>query len=224
MKMILGLSLFAALSGVGSAQSLIVNGTFEAPSPGVAPAGWGATGPAAVTAQTYSSYGNVGVPSGVGSQFAAFNSGNTVGTSTLTQTVALTAGTEYDLSFLYGNYNGSAVPTVQSLAFSVTSVVGSILDYGGTINASSPGSTLNFSSLLQQYSFLFTASVTGNYVVSFSVSTADTTTSDGILDNVFLTRAVPELNGAVGLPFALMAVLGCGLLSRRRRQSQGALL
>lgn len=219
-KIVTGLGLLMSLSSLGSAQSLIVNGTFETPTATptlgtvVTPPGWTQGGTGRVDVQTYSAYGGT-APAGTGTRFAAFNDFDNAATSSISQVVNLNAGTEYDLSFLFGNFNGTNNSVTQTLQYSIISAT-SVVALSGTINATSSTNT-NFATLLQQFSLLFTAATTEAYTVTFTSTTSATTSSDGILDNVFLTRSVPELNSRVALPLALMTVLGCGLMSRRRR-------
>lgn len=205
------------MAGLGQAQSLIVNGTFEDPaSPAVAaPTGWTVGG--VVTGAPYAAYGGTPPPlASNGAKMATFNFGDGPSGGSLTSTAFnLVAGQLYELTFLFGNFNSSGGSRTQSINVSSSGPASAFTAF--TVTRTS-GNANNFNTLLQLIRVQFTPSTSGSYTLAFTGITPNGNNSDGILDNVFLTRAVPELNASATLPFALLAVLGLSFTTRRRSQ------
>ncbi len=197
--------LMAAAVGVlgcaSQAQAgLITNGTFTNGSGQPSLAGWNASS-SGVNAASEASYASCcGGQNTSAADLAAFGSGQTSGGS-LAQTFATVAGQTYTLTFLYGAF-GANDP--QSLAVSVGNLATSV--------ANSTGSS-NFTNLFNTETFLFTALGATSTLTFRDTSTAGSST-DGLLENVAVSGAVPVPEPA---SLALLAVSAAGVFGVTRR-------
>lgn len=202
-------SLFAA-AGAAQAATLIANGDFE--SDGGSLNGWTVSTSAdgnvqALTAAQYATCcGTTGSePAYSGNHFASYDSGNVIGSATLSQTFHSVAGDHYTLDFDLGAF-GSGTNVVDVTVGGVTQSF--------TATADNNNDTTFHP---QTLSFIGTGAPE---TVSFSVTTtADNT--DALLDNVVL-------NGGALVPepasWALMVVgfgAAGGMLRRRRTPKFG---
>ncbi len=137
--------------------------------------------------------------SGVSGKLLMFNTGDSAPGGSLSQSFATNIGTQYQLSFGYGEL-GSGTQGIN------VTVVGTGTDFSQSITATT--------STLHTYSFSFTASGTSE-TLTFTDTAPSTFGGDGLLDNVLVTgpavTAVPE-------PASAMLLLGgiFALASRRR--------
>jgi len=130
-----------------------------------------------------------------GTQYLAFNSFQGDGTGSISQDLATSVGVEYVVEFSIAGAFGAQ--------HSIT------VDAGG-INSLTQGST---NGLWTTHSFNFVATGTSTTLtLSDNLGAGSTTDSDLLVDNVSVT-AVPE-PGTLGL-----ALLGIGLMAKRRRRS-----
>ena len=135
---------------------------------------------------------------------ADFGGGNGQDDGTISQTFSTTAGTNYSLSFLYG-----AIGTGDGSEASNQSIQ---LNLAGDLIPITAVTTTNFATLLNTYTYTFTA--TGD---SFTIGVTDESLSgndaDGILANVDLEN-IPEPTS-----LALLGVSLLGLRLGRRKRS-----
>lgn len=200
------------LAGNAATQNLVVGGDFENPVVpagseylvGVSPVGWAGTGDLAVQGYAKS------VPSGNGQQWFDLNP-NTDAGSGISQSISLSTGTPYSLSFLF---NGGGGGTTTQIAYS--------LQTASEILLSGSVSTAHMSvydgTPWRVVSVGFVPSVDGVGTLSF---TPNGVYSGGFIDAVSLT-VVPEPCTAGFL--SLGALLGAfALLARRRDRPNQAL-
>ncbi|MBM3964384.1 MAG: DUF4347 domain-containing protein, partial [Planctomycetes bacterium] len=111
----------------------------------------------------------------LGSSSAVFGSGNTANNGVLSQTISTTSGSNYIIGFSYGAFSSS---TSQSLRVQVTS--GGYLVVDQTVSDVGSATTT-----FDDFEFSFTA-LGASTVISFTDTSASTTSVDGVLDNVRL--------------------------------------
>lgn len=136
---------------------------------------------------------------GISGKLLMFNTGDSAPGGTLSQSFATVIGTQYQLSFGYGEL-GSGTQGVN------VTVSGAGTDFSQSITAST--------STLHTYSFSFTASGSSE-TLTFADSAPSTFGGDGLLDNVLITgpavTAVPE-------PASVLLLLGGILVLATRRR------
>jgi uncharacterized protein DUF642 len=146
-----------------------------------------------------------------GNYSAIFNTSDSTPNGLLSQTFATVSGTQYLLTFYYGD-NGSSGQS-QNLDVLVSGI-GTLLSQTANSGNANSGTTI-----FTQINYNFTAN-SASTTLQFTDDSANVTGShDGVLDNVQVT-AVPEANAAwTGFGALLLAVL-----SKRRfwRRSQPA--
>jgi hypothetical protein len=200
-------TVLSALGGVANATptNLVVNGGFESPviSPpyalDVIPTSW--TGQGDLVVQGYAG----AVNSGDGNQWLDLNPGTGPGTG-MAQGITLTAGTQYQFSFLYnGGGGGSTTQIAYSLGSSLSGNVSTATMnvYGGT-----PWAT---------FSTTFIPTISGTETLNF-MPNGDL--SGGFIDAVQISKMSPTPE----LPTYAMLLTGLGLLGfvPRRRKQQAA--
>jgi hypothetical protein len=125
-----------------------------------------------------------------------------VGQSEITQSVNLTAGTQYDFSFLSAAFKGQYGTAYGSVTYDI--VDGSLNSAFGGPQTIVTGDNADWS----QFGSSFTAGTTGTYMVKFDSVPG----SASLIDNVQLNSPVPE-------PLSL-TVLGAGALAVLRRRAR----
>lgn len=177
---------------VGGADVLQISSTYREPA---APA------PAAVTFNSQSGLAAVDIT----------GAGNT-GANTLSQTLTLTAGQQYRLSFFVGRADDGGASGLYNTASSVAAAVTGAATASGTFtNSNVTTNAVNF----QQFDLDFTAAASGSAVFTFTNATSTVANGGNNyagLDSVSLTP-VPE-PAAVGLA----ATAGLGLVGFVRRR------
>lgn len=205
MTLALGFAVAATFGTAASAASLVTNPGFTAGLTGytVTP------GTDIQVDQGYTyiyevSGGTTGSVEQYSNYFATFGQHNEDNVSSLlTNTFDTIAGQKYTLSFDYGQF--ADVSGTQVLSFAVGALTGSITN---------PNVSIDLSTLFQHYSYDFIG--TGSPLqVAFSISPSATFKTDGLLDNVSVVAAVPELStwamfimgfGAVGAAYRRRSV------------------
>ena len=225
------LGLLAAIHPAQAATNIVANGGFDTPDLG---SGY-YYNPTTISPWTFT--GNSGVinpPSDFDSgrptvvapstgQYA-FIQANTGPNGTVYQTLNLTAGTTYNLSFLYAGRNGTPGQTYNDVPYggAANDLVSLIGDTGqGTLFSQ------NFSTISNQGftnfagSFTTTDTQAGNYTLAFSNISAFTSPSDqtSFVDNVNVSAA-PEPSQLAGLAFTGFGALGLILKTRKRKVSE----
>ncbi|WP_295992342.1 PEP-CTERM sorting domain-containing protein [Rugamonas sp.] len=207
--------LLAGLMGLGlisaaSAADLVTNGSFDGGN-----TGWTITD-GAVSIGPLSAYaGCCGVDGSTypyGPNAAFFGGGQEAG-GTLSQTLSTVLNQTYTVTFQYG---AIAAANPQTLLVGVENgasyMSGGISLAGGTVGAIG---TTDQTHLVSPYTFTFTA-LGANTTLFFKDTSINSNNTDGIVDSVAVTAAVPEpetyamLLGGLGL---------VGFMARRRRQA-----
>lgn len=208
------LSLGGALAFLGTpaahAQNLIQNPGFE-----LGITNWNVTGNG--MALTYALAGQAPTPP-FGLQLFSFSPFDATPSAVLSQTFTTTPGTQYSVSFVYGNLNTnpSTVTTQQVLAEALNTSDSALL---GSVTATDiVGFQTSFGAIMDTtYSFFFTA--TGpQTTLRFTDQAPDTISTDGNLDSVVVTGASAPEPGTLCL---LALGLAGGMVARvqRRRDS-----
>jgi len=200
---------FLALGSVPAAQAqLITNGSFETGDF----TGWTLTAPnggtpaASVAGAPGTYFQNVPKPDG--SFISTFGGENQTANALLTQTFATVSGTEYVLRFFYAA-GGEQAQSLQVQAVDV--LTSATLLTQDVVDSTPVADVLNIP--FDEYTYVFTA--TGeNTRLSFRDTSTNTTSTDGLLDNVRVSAAVPEPSAAFLL--ALGALPMGALIARRR--------
>lgn len=216
------LILSAALGAASPVQAapLLTNGDFEGGGLG----GWSSTG--TVNTAPYSAYAGIGMgglnPGLYGTTFASFNAGNSQPNGVLQQIINTVAGQTYTMTFTFGNFNTNVGANTQAVTASAINqgdslVLGSLLAIDSVL-----GRQTNLNNVYggaNPYSFNFVAASTQT-IIQFADSSQSSSTesADGILDNVFVVPAVPELNADGAAPVVSIALLGFLMLTDRRRR------
>ena len=136
----------------------------------------------------------------------------------VSQTLNLTAGTTYNLSFLYAGRNGNGYPSYDGAADDLVSLNG---DSGqGTVFSQNFSTKSNQDFTNFAGSFTTTATQAGDYTLKFTnISTSGDNTS--FIDNVDVSAA-PEPSQLAGLAFTGFGALGLILKTRKRKTSEVA--
>ncbi|NNG24404.1 PEP-CTERM sorting domain-containing protein [Telluria aromaticivorans] len=197
MKLKLATALFA-LAIAGSANANVIkNGNFEN-----AGANWGISGNAAVTTQTQGGfYWGGGSVAQNGTYAVAFNGGDRYANGMLWQGFTTVAGQAYTLSFQYG----STSPWAQSMNYGVFDTVTSKSLVSGWVTDN------NAAGLLDTYRFNFIATSASTILRFADVNANNSTSNDGLLDNVRVDVPEPASLALMGLGF-----LGLGFGRRRK--------
>jgi Protein of unknown function (DUF642) len=194
-----------AIPTIASAN-IVTNGDFEAGS-----TGWSST--ATTGFAPISAYvpccGVTGVYPG-GTSAAFFGWGDLTG-GKIWQDIPTSPGESYNVTFSYGAISANTLQTLDVSALAGPSYTTSL----GSVSLSDTGTT-NLASLLNDYIFSFTASSTYTRI-QFMDTSANTSSVDGVLDNVVVTaNPVP-----VPATLALLAG-GLGLLGFSKRKHASA--
>ena len=200
MKSLLIALLACACTGFAHAD-LVTNGGFENSPLGT---GW-STGGGEVDILPVSAYitccGIDGSSYPYGQNAAFFGAGDVAGGS-LWQDIHTVAGQSYNLSFLYGALAQANLQTMTVQVLDGSTVLASL-------NVGAYG-TFDQTEMVSPFSKLFTAD-SSTTRIEFTDTSAITNSTDGIVDNVSVTAAVPEPES-----YALLLV-GMGVLVARRR-------
>jgi hypothetical protein len=185
-----------------ASANLVQNGDFEAGG-----ADWTTTPTVGFTpVSTYISCcsGTGSYPAAPGAAFLGW--GNTVG-GTLSQTITTVIGQTYAVTFDHGAFGGTG---------SQQSLLASAFDGATTLGSTSASkdATLDFTNIVNSYTFLFTATSTLTQLMFADTSTI-TASTDGILDNVKV-NAVPV---PASLPLLLAGLGLIGYCSRKKTAS-----
>ena len=193
------------LLATGPAQAnLLLNGDFELGTIANAITNW-TTSNIHSSATSGTLYPNVSeqtaslIFAGVSGKLLMFNTGDSAPGGSLSQSFATTIGTQYQLSFGYGEL-GSGTQGIN------VTVVGTGTDFSQSITAST--------STLHTYSFSFTASGSSE-TLTFADTAPSTFGGDGLLDNVLVTA--PEVTAVPEPASALLLLGGIFALASRRR-------
>ena len=219
---------FMSAHPAAAQTNIVYNGSFEVPAPASSP-----SVDQVVTNWTLA--GNVSRETGAGQYYVgasdgnsaiAFNSGNSFVDGTLSQTLgtATVLGTQYSLSFDYGNYAGvgengggqSVLVTVTGtggtlLSETVTPIVG-----GNGYGTSGVGGKANYG----HYTYDFTGDGVKD-TLTFTDKATDGRNSDGALDVVSITQntpasAAPEPSQIAMLGFVVLGMAGLLLKACKR--------
>lgn len=199
------ISFIAVAGSIAVAHAGITNGSFQDGSGNTA-TGWtlGGSNALALTDTDYiTNAGGYGA-SPYGGRFLSFNAGEVAADNWAYQDFATTAGTEYTVSFAYGNFSAS---TLQNLNVSLSD------SFYGTLSsatfADSTGTT-DLSAMWNTASMTFVAA-SSTTRLTFTDAGSTTISTDLFVDNVAV-EAVPE-------PMTMLALAGgaAALLRRRRR-------
>ncbi|MCC5628491.1 DUF642 domain-containing protein [Nostoc sphaeroides] len=186
-KTLLILSAFLAsiLTNLSPAKAvnLIKNGSFDN---GLSQSQWLLLGNVGIS--TYDAYRTIQAI-GISSSepfLVTFNSGNTIPSGSISQTISTIAGQKYVLSFLYGNYRSPG------LSIGTQSIKVDILDSSNASLVSQiiidPTGSNNLGNILSSYSLSFIAT-SNQTIIKFSDTSFETDGIDGFLDNINVTPA-----------------------------------
>jgi hypothetical protein len=197
-----------AVSTSASATTIVTNGSFE--QSGLS--GWTKTGSGTspgigITVITTGGANSTGygdnVPNYDGTHAAFFVDDNAV--ENLSQTVTLTGGVTYSLSFaLFATASGANNP----FTFELTDMLGGILTNSNSSASIPVGQWTN-------YSYDFAAPTDGSYLLNFNFVSGFEPAKDVLLDGVAIAAAVPEPS-----TWAMMILGFCvvGFAAYRRKQ------
>jgi len=199
------ISFIAVAGSIAVAHAGITNGSFQDGS-GTTATGWtlGGSNALALTDADYiANAGGYGA-SPYGGRFLSFNAADVAADNWAYQDFATTAGTEYTVSFAYGNYGAS---TLQTLNVSLSDD-----NYGTLASASFADSTgtTDLSALWNSTSVTFVAA-SSTTRLTFTDAGSTTSSTDLFVDNVAV-EAVPE-------PMTMLALAGGAVALLRRRRA-----
>ena len=218
---------FMSAHPAAAQTNIVANGSFELPAPASSPsvdqtvAGWTLAG----TVSRETGAGQYYVGASDGNSAIAFNSGNSFVDGTLSQTLgtATVLGTQYSLSFDYGNYadvGGNAGG--QSVLVTVTGARGTLFSNtvtaggGNGYGSNGFGGKANYSS----HAYNFTGDG-GIDTLTFTDKATNGHNSDGALDVVSITQntpasAAPEPSQIAMLGFVVLGMAGLLLKACKR--------
>jgi PEP-CTERM motif len=211
---VMGIIVSAAVLSIGTANAAIVgNGDFSGGLTDWSQNGGGTTPGIGITVVTLGGTNTTGygdnVPNYNGTTNAAFFVDDNANENLL-QSVALTAGVTYTLSFgLFATQSGAANP----FDFSLTSSVGNILSETNTEMNVLPVGQWN------GYSYTFTAPTTMSYLLDFDFTSGATPAKDVLLADVNIS-AVPEPSTWAMM---ILGFFGVGFIAYRRKSVGPAL-
>jgi PEP-CTERM motif len=203
---LLAVGILAAVAPRVTAQSLIVNGTFNA---GIT--GWTTNGDSGSI--IFSNKKGVLSPATNAAVFNALSASSTNGV--LYQSFSTTAGASYTLTFYYGGYTAAANPKGKEflgvVAFNGSGLGGSIL-LSNTVTPSVYANLKTIPADFTQFTdtFVATGSIT---TLEFLDRSSDTSAVAGVLDDVSVV-AVPEPSTVALSAFGAL----CSLAAWRRRK------
>ena len=219
------LGLLAAIHPAQAATNIVANGGFDSPD-----LGHGVYyGTAQVSPWTFTGQSGVvnprsGFDSGLPTleapspgQYAFIQRNSTAQGATFYQTLNLTAGTTYNLSFLYAGRNGAANLPYGGTAGDLVSLIGNTGQ--GTLFSQTFSTVTNQG--FTNFAGSFTATQAGDYNLAFSNISVLTGDSDqtSFIDNVDVSAA-PEPSQLAGLAFTGFGALGLILTARKRKVSE----
>ena len=217
---------FMSAHPAAAQTNIVYNGSFEVPAPASSPSvdqvvtNWTLAGN--VSRETGAGLYYVGASDG--NSAIAFNSGQSAATGTLSQTLSTALGTQYSLSFDYGNYAGvggnaggqSVLVTVTGtgaplLSETVPPIVG-----GNGYGTDGVGGKANYS----HYTYNFTGDGAFD-TLTFTDKATNGYNSDGALDVVSITQntpasAAPEPSQIAMLGFVVLGMAGLLLKACKR--------
>ena len=216
---------FMAAHPAAAQTNIVYNGSFEVPAPASSP-----SVDQVVTNWTLA--GNVSRETGAGQYYVgasdgnsaiAFNSGQSAATGTLSQTLSTALGTQYSLSFDYGNYAGvGGNAGGQSVLVTVTGAGGTLFSNtvtaggGNGYGSNGFGGKANYG----HYAYNFTGDG-GIDTLTFTDKATNGHNSDGALDVVSITQntpasAAPEPSQIAMLGFVVLGMAGLLLKACKR--------
>ena len=206
---------FMSAHPAAAQTNIVYNGSFEVPAPASSP-----SVDQVVTNWTLA--GNVSRETGAGQYYVgasdgnsaiAFNSGQSAATGTLSQTLSTALGTQYSLSFDYGNYadvGGNAGG--QSVLVTVTGAGGTLFSNtvtaggGNGYGTGAVGGKANYS----HHIYNFTGDG-GNDTLTFTDKATDGRNSDGALDVVSITQNTPASAAPEPSQIAMLGLVVLGM-------------
>ena len=221
------LGLLAAIHPAQAATNIVANGGFDTPDLGsgvyygttlVSP--WTFTGQSGVINPPSGFDSGLSPVGGPGSGLYAFIQANsTAQGAAFYQILNLTAGTTYNLSFLYAGRNGASNLPYGGAADDLVSLTGNTGQ--GTLFSQSFSTVSNQTSTNFAGIFTTTATQAGDYTLAFSNISVLTGNSDqtSFVDNVNVSAA-PEPSQLAGLAFTGFGALGLILTARKRKVSE----
>ena len=219
------LGLLAAIHPAQAATNIVANGGFDTQDLGfgyhynpTTISSWAFTGKSGV----------INPPSGFDSglptliapspgQYAFIQANSTDPKGTFSQTLNLTAGTTYNLSFLYAGRKGDPILPYGGTANDLVSLIGNTGQ--GTLFSQTFSTVTNQG--FTDFAGSFTATQAGDYNLAFSNTSVLTGDSDqtSFIDNVDVSAA-PEPSQLAGLAFTGFGALGLILTARKRKVSE----
>jgi hypothetical protein len=195
--------------GPANAATIVTNGSFENGLTGWSTSGTGTTPNIGITVVgSTTPFGDtITYPASFGSHSAYFVDDN-AHTENLFQTVSLTGGVQYNLSFaLYGTPSGAN----NGFDFSLTS----LLNVTPAFSVTETSSQVPVGAWTT-YDFSFIPTNGGTFTLSFDFDAGPTPAKDVLLDNVSISAAVPEPSTWAMM---MLGFVGIGAMTYRRRKS-----